>query len=245
MGFLDYEDYDRYGSRGSSGVNIVTIVLVILIIGAAVAGALYYSKNKTTNIKEAKEYTVKLDSTFSYGTQIKLAVKQLINEEDELTTIEKYKILHDFTTKVIDYDYAKLVSGGDFRLGHGPNDPAKALESGKGVCGAYALIFKDLCDSAGLNCKVVTGKAFLPGAGSMEGHAWNVVEVDGNWYHVDCCWSDTGGELYGYFMRGERFIQVGDGGNFRTIDYIDVTLSDTDYKFDRNRGYENINIIRI
>lgn len=42
-------------------------------------------------------------------------------------------------------------------------------------------------------------------------HAWNLVQVDGNWYEVDCTWDDTEGAdmdygfcSYKYFMRSEN-----------------------------------------
>lgn len=49
-----------------------------------------------------------------------------------------------------------------------------------GVCQSYAYAFDYLCELAGVNCIVVTGDimGYLP-------HAWNKVEVDGEWLSID------------------------------------------------------------
>ncbi|MDR2712140.1 MAG: transglutaminase-like domain-containing protein [Clostridiales bacterium] len=54
------------------------------------------------------------------------------------------------------------------------------LISKSGVCESFAAAFKLLADEAGLPCLVVSGYLFdnLP-------HAWNRVQIDGNWITVD------------------------------------------------------------
>ena len=49
-----------------------------------------------------------------------------------------------------------------------------------GVCQSYAYAFDYLCELAGVKCIVVTGNmmGYLP-------HAWNKVEIDGEWFVVD------------------------------------------------------------
>jgi hypothetical protein len=48
------------------------------------------------------------------------------------------------------------------------------------VCQSYAYTFDYLCELAGVDCIVVTGNmmGYLP-------HAWNKVEVDGEWLVID------------------------------------------------------------
>ena len=38
----------------------------------------------------------------------------------------------------------------------------------------------------GYNNMIISGKAGNP----PEGHAWNLVEINGQWYHVDPTWGD-------------------------------------------------------
>ena len=78
------------------------------------------------------------------------------------------------------------------------------LNEGKGVCQAYALLAYRLLKEAGLEAYYVSGE------GKNVPHAWNLVKVDGEWFHLDTTWNDPtfGGNLgdmsgyigYGYFL---------------------------------------------
>lgn len=67
---------------------------------------------------------------------------------------------------------------------------------GKALCEGYSKAFMYLAQSIGVNCVCVAGDA--GGA-----HLWNMVEVDGVWYHVDVTWDDPGSDdakpKYSYF----------------------------------------------
>lgn len=56
-------------------------------------------------------------------------------------------------------------------------DAYRFFRDGKGICQAYALAFLALCREVGINAHLVVSD-------SMD-HAWNHVQVDGAWYHVD------------------------------------------------------------
>ena len=119
------------------------------------------------------------------------------------------------------------------------------LNSGYAVCGGYAFLFRDICDIAELPCEVVNGKATWLSAEDV-GHVWNAVQYSGNWYHLDVCWDDTGdGEgTYDFFMRGDTYINISDGPNFRTWDPT-VTFNKDNFKIDRNRPQLTFDIIWI
>lgn len=55
------------------------------------------------------------------------------------------------------------------------------LVDGVGVCMSYAYSFRLLCDMSDVDCIVATGylNGNLP-------HAWNMVNLDGSWYEIDC-----------------------------------------------------------
>jgi hypothetical protein len=59
-----------------------------------------------------------------------------------------------------------------------------ALCAGRALPEAYALAYKALCDDAGLNCRVVRGSRSRLDTAPRE-HFWNLVELEGNWYHID------------------------------------------------------------
>ena len=57
------------------------------------------------------------------------------------------------------------------------------------VCQGYALAYKLLCDRVGIECYMVTSDSM--------NHAWNIVWLDGSWYHVDATWDDPSWDMPG------------------------------------------------
>lgn len=54
-----------------------------------------------------------------------------------------------------------------------------ALIDGRATSEGYALAFKTFCQRTGMDCYVIRGRhdGYL--------HCWNLVLIDGNWYHID------------------------------------------------------------
>jgi transglutaminase/protease-like cytokinesis protein 3 len=48
----------------------------------------------------------------------------------------------------------------------------------------YALMFKEMCDIANIECEYIPGSAGGP-------HAWNRVKVNDVWYWNDVTWYDS------------------------------------------------------
>lgn len=83
-----------------------------------------------------------------------------------------------------------------------------ALVEGKAVCEGYAEAYQFLLQCAGLQSFIVTGSSMNPATGIPEGHAWNMVRVDGRYYHVDLTWDDQGERLfYAYFNKTDARIK--------------------------------------
>lgn len=54
----------------------------------------------------------------------------------------------------------------------------------KSVCNGYAKAAQYLLNDLGIPCIIVNGNA------SGNAHAWNIVEIDGQYYHMDVTWGD-------------------------------------------------------
>jgi hypothetical protein len=65
------------------------------------------------------------------------------------------------------------------------NSAYGSLSDGYAQCEGYAFGFSFLCDKAGIENIVVTGRN---AAGDT--HAWNKVRFGGAWYNIDCTWDD-------------------------------------------------------
>jgi len=78
------------------------------------------------------------------------------------------------------------------------------LVDGEAHCEGYAKAFQYLCAQVGIECVVVTGVT-----SDGENHAWNQVEIDGEWFNVDVTWDDLDVETGGrhlYFMCDDEFM---------------------------------------
>lgn len=77
------------------------------------------------------------------------------------------------------------------------------VHHGTGVCQAYAQLVYLMCREVGLESYVVCGPAHFR---SYQGpHAWNMVRLDGKWYHLDATWDDTNGtNPYMFFLKSDE-----------------------------------------
>lgn len=65
--------------------------------------------------------------------------------------------------------------------------PRGPIVLGKAVCEGYSLAYKKLVTGIGIPAQFVSG----PASGS-EGHMWNRIQIDGQWYNMDATWDDYG-----------------------------------------------------
>ncbi|MBR9972893.1 transglutaminase domain-containing protein [Magnetospirillum sulfuroxidans] len=71
------------------------------------------------------------------------------------------------------------------------DDPQVVLSRRKGMCGGYARLFEALCHACGLTAVTLVGKVkgySFATNGSLGGHAWNAVFLEGGWRLVDVTW---------------------------------------------------------
>ena len=68
------------------------------------------------------------------------------------------------------------------------------LVSGSGNSEGCAMAYRLLCSMCGIPCQVITGRL------NSETHYWNLILLDGSYYHVDCS-ACIGGELENGFLK--------------------------------------------
>ena len=112
---------------------------------------------------------------------------------------EKALVLHNWLIYNAHYDYTYSNYNAD-----------GVLVEGTGVCDSYAKAYSLLLTMVGIENKRVTGE------GNGGGHAWNVVQIDGQWYFVDVTWDDpndsgeasvSGFERSSYFLVNDATIR--------------------------------------
>ena len=99
-----------------------------------------------------------------------------------------------------------------------------ALVNGEAVCDGYSRAFQLLCRNAGISCAVIEGTSDFNDDKNV-GHMWNLVELGGSWYHLDCTWDDgDDGYMHDFFNMTDTMI---------SRDHVtDPLLSDSTYTDD-------------
>ncbi|GEM_PF-1113660 len=106
---------------------------------------------------------------------------------DDMSDYEKELAIHDFLVATVTYDHASITSQSE-KLRHGEIfNVLGPLVRQEAVCWGIACAFKLLCDYCHVKCFVIIGRA-LDNSPDAEGHAWNIVRLDDENYHVDVTW---------------------------------------------------------
>ncbi len=128
--------------------------------------------------------------------------EQILHSIRNATEIEKAKAIHDYFCKNIAYKNDSKKSAYECV---GP------LVFGKGVCEGISKAVKLLFDLLGMKSFVLCGHSLQEQLNPAEGdalHAWNMVEIDGKYYHLDVTFdmtlSERGVVRYDYFCLSDQ-----------------------------------------
>lgn len=114
-----------------------------------------------------------------------------------MSDVDKVKFVNDYIVQHTVYSEQTSAS---------PHSAYAVLYEGKGVCQGYALLAYKMLDELNVENLYVTGE--VPDGG----HAWNLVKLEGNWYHLDTTWNDPlpdrgNGVRYDYFLVSDGQLQ--------------------------------------
>ena len=94
-------------------------------------------------------------------------------------------------------DKISHVENEEYNVWNDINTISSAMLNEKASSEGFALAYKMLCDRSELECKIVSGRH------EDKVYFWNIVKLDGNYYHVDPAgYSD--GDLYYTFLRADE-----------------------------------------
>jgi len=89
-----------------------------------------------------------------------------------MSDVEKIMTVHDYMIFHYDYD----------TVSEEPNRNLLIMTEKKGVCMAYTFAFTHLMNKLGIETRYVSSEEM--------NHAWNLVNVNREWFHIDLTWDD-------------------------------------------------------
>lgn len=128
-------------------------------------------------------YRMTADEISSMNMASEKAAEEIIAQlTPDMDDYEKLKFFHDYL--ILNCETDKTYAFADTVYG--------ALVEKRALCEGYSKAFSYLCNLAGIENVIVTGETYVP-------HMWNMVKLDGNWYHVDVTWDKPTDELHKIF----------------------------------------------
>ncbi len=151
-----------------------------------------------TNVVTTVRFTYLYDkaTTAEKTAQLEAIVQEIVDASPNGTQFDEVLYFHDYLVKHYTYDRRTPSDGKEIRDVYG------FFTEGKGVCQAYMQAMVLLCSARAIEAIPVVSKDM--------NHAWNLVRIDGNWYHVDVTWDacnyQDGGNAYHYFLLSDEAI---------------------------------------
>lgn len=129
-------------------------------------------------------------------------LKKIIDSEisDNFSDEEKVKAIHDYLVNNTDYDITNYNNG---TIPDRSYHITGLLQYNKSVCNGYMETFQLLMDMLKINSICISGTANNSANRGYNGHAWNLVEIDGKWYYIDVTWDDPSNAKilrYNYYL---------------------------------------------
>jgi hypothetical protein len=238
---------------------LLVVVLIISLAGTGLSTALYLRTTQQTDTEAATEDTqedgvtiageyvirptTNISDAYKSGDTSGLDDKEketldmaaaVLDEiiTDGMTDYEKEKAVYDWMTSELDSDSGLLsvipTTQADC------DNPYGVLKYHNAVCVGYATTFRLFMQMMDIPCMVVHN--------TEEYHSWDLVQLDGEWYHTDI-YSDAGnGESYAHFNRTDSMV-LGSGETW-DLDYFPSADSLT-YNVLYNNAVEADNIYEI
>ncbi len=190
------------------------------------------SYNSTGVVKLNFVYSYDKSQIASMQDEIDAAVKEIDAAIDTtgMSTVEIVLAYHDYLATSIAYDYA------DYKSNTLPSyvyNIYGAFVKNSAVCQGYSEALKYLLDRKGVICGIASSEA--------ASHAWNIILIDGKWYHVDVTWDDPvwdnlGRATHNYFMISDATL-ISDASN--KADYVTSVPYGYTYSTAVDKTYES------
>lgn len=170
----------------------------------------YIDKNMSYVTDNSTGYIISMNISYAYSESQVNTMKQEMDEKTNEILSGVTKDMSDY--EVVKYIHDKLITLCDYTTtGSYVTNSYGAVVKNKAQCQGYSRAFSYLCNLCGIETDIVLGES--------QQHMWNMVKIDGKWYHIDLTWDDPNKSdypaaiFYDYFcVSTDRMLE------FRTID---------------------------
>lgn len=141
-----------------------------------------------------------------------------------MSDLQKTIVLHDYLVVNCEYDHENYVAG---TIPSESYSTYGVFVNRIAVCEGYAMAYQYLMELSGIECYMVESAAM--------NHAWNLIKLDGQYYHVDVTWDDpvpdrSGGAKHEYMFRSDAdFPKHYDWQVTYGTEVVDCQATDTRY----------------
>ena len=166
-----------------------------------VANGVGWSYNASGYVAKYKvSYLGTQEEIISQREELEEAAERVVSEVDRsLDSYQQALIVHDYLVQNCEYDYERFLKNNVPEISH---TAYGSLVNKIAVCDGYADAFAYIMEGKlGIPCELVSSAAMA--------HAWNMIEVDGKWYHVDATWDDPTWDCIG--RVGHAYFLLSDG----------------------------------
>ncbi|MEK4083041.1 DUF5050 domain-containing protein [Psychrobacillus sp. FSL K6-1415] len=160
------------------------------------------SSNGTINFKYKADRKVILEKNKKVNMEVDRIIKENIRKG--MSDLEKVKSIHDYLVLSVAYDYDNFLKN---NVSDDSYEAYGALINKIVVCDGYTKSMALILNMVGVQTIQVTGIA------NGGNHSWNMVKIDGQYYHVDTTWDDPvpnkpGSVHYNYFLKNTKQLKV-------------------------------------
>lgn len=153
-----------------------------------------------TSVEFMPIYRFEREKALEMSEKLNDEINGVLKSADTLATdYEKELYFHNYVCDATVYSEETFGNLGDTAY--------SSLIDGKAICEGYSRAMQMLLDRAGIYNYLVVGDGVSDDG--TEPHMWNIVKIDGENYHLDATWDDTGNEDkvgYLYFNVNDDFI---------------------------------------
>lgn len=188
------------------------------------------SADSTGNVTFKVKYLTNQTQEAAVQKKVDQLLKAII--KPSMTDFEKVKAINDYIVSNATYGTKTKAS---------PHSAYALLMEGQAVCQGYALAAYKMLDQAGFDAKYVVGTV-----NGNVAHAWNLVKVDGQWYHLDTTWNDPlpnrfGASSYDYFLVTDA--QLKEDHKWIASNYPAATSTKYNYMLNVHFAYQDKNTL--